>query len=184
MGQNAGDHFLLECRPNWLGGHLEEIHCKPGPEWWPHSQCQRRPQPWGPGQHGLQVLLAIRVTPGVSARRAAACSFLYFVNARSVFLRNQCPLIRIILRVRNYPCFFFPPHSLPPLAAGMWREFVRHHLHCCKGCSLQYKVSLPGNSPVGLQRTPADTCDGRLRTLLPKLPGEGDKGFSMKNGGL
>lgn len=59
----------------------------------------------------------------------------------------------------------------------MWREFVRYHLHRCEGCTLQYEVSLTGNSPVGLQRTRVDTGEGTLGTLLPELPGEGDKGL-------
>lgn len=40
IGQTKGDRVLLQCRPGWLQRLLEEIPCKPRPEWRYLSQGQ------------------------------------------------------------------------------------------------------------------------------------------------
>lgn len=81
-----------------------------------------------------------------SGEPAEQPGFLVCINTWSVFFRNQRAFIGVILKVRNGAHCFSPPHSLSPLAAGMWWEFVRCHLHSCEGCALQHKVSLAADS--------------------------------------
>lgn len=120
--------------------------------------------------------------PRPDSRQGASCSegeriqrqpgerrrFFSFSCKQSAFSGNQCPLTGVILRARNDIRFSSLLRSLPPLAAGMWWEFVRHHLHRREGCSLQHKVSLPGNSPRGTCAEPEQTLVMDTRDISTK----------------
>lgn len=117
-GQNKGDHFLLECRPSWLGGQLEETRHKPGPSGGPIVGTSSDLTCGVQAGVVAKEPLAMRVNvPGI--RQESVHTFFSLSCEQGVLCGNQCPLTGMVLRARNDVCFSSPPCSLPPLAAGM-----------------------------------------------------------------